>query len=156
MLQPLPTRPHARRWVNTLCCLLILLAVVLPLSVGRQSHSAQAAVVISKTDPTMAPPRGTPEKVLRWAQDNDATPITATRDYIYEVYRLAPLVGIDPAIVIAQSALETADWTSFYWKNHLNPAGIGITYSGAPSYTWPSGTAAGIRIWSGLVPPVPI
>lgn len=131
-----------RRLVNTVCCLLIVMAIVLPASVGRQSRTAQAAVLISKTDPTMAPPRGTPEKALRWAQEKGANPITATRDYIYEVYRLAPLVGIDPAIVIAQSALETADWTSFYWQEHLNPAGIGITQTGAPSYTWPSGTAA--------------
>jgi hypothetical protein len=128
--------------VNTVCCLLILMAVILPLSVGRQSQPAQAAVIISKTDPTMGPPRGTPEKALHWAQAKGASPITATRDYIYEVYRLAALVGIDPAVVIAQSALETADWTSFYWKEHLNPAGIGITQSGVPSYTWPSGTAA--------------
>ena len=131
-----------RRLVNTCCCLLIVLAIVLPVSIGRQSRTAQAAVLISKTDPTMAPPRGTPEKALRWAQEKGSNPITATRDYIYEVYRLAPLVGIDPAIVIAQSALETADWTSFYWEEHLNPAGIGITQTGVPSYTWPSGTAA--------------
>src|SRR5687768_14661361 len=124
MLHPVSIQPHPRRWVNTLCCLLIMLAVILPVSFGWQSPPAQAAVLISKTDATMAPPRGTPEKALKWAQAKGATPITATRDYIYEVYRLAPLVGIDPAIVIAQSALETADWTSFYWKEHLNPAGI--------------------------------
>lgn len=142
MRQRFPIRSDTRRWTNVLCVSLIILAIVLPLGIAGRSQPARAAVIISKTDPTKASPRGTPEKALRWAQAKGSNPITATRDYIYEIYRLAPLVGIDPAIVIAQSALETADWTSFYWKKHLNPAGIGIGFSGAPSYTWTSGTAA--------------
>jgi hypothetical protein len=49
---------------------------------------------------------------------------------------------MDPALVISQSALETANWTSSYWAEYLNPAGIGIGYNGAPSYTWATGEAA--------------
>ena len=84
-------------------------------------------------------PRGTADTVIHFAQTQGSTPLSQTVDYINEVYRLAPLVGIDPAFVIAQSALETANWTSFYWSTYLNPAGIGIGYSGAPSYTWHTG-----------------
>lgn len=47
--------------------------------------------------------------------------------YIQEVYRLAPTIGFDPAILVAQSALETGYWTSDWWAERLNPAGLGIT-----------------------------
>src|SRR5439155_705844 len=66
-------------------------------------------------------------------------------EYVDEVYRLAPLVGMDPAIVVAQSAHETGAWTSPWWTERHNPAGIGIT--GDPvendqSHTWANGTDA--------------
>ena len=60
----------------------------------------------------------------------EATRPEELRAYVMEVYRLAPLVGIDPAIVVAQSAHETGWWQSPAWTDHLNPAGIGITGSG--------------------------
>jgi flagellum-specific peptidoglycan hydrolase FlgJ len=59
-----------------------------------------------------------------------------------EVYRLAPAVGLDPAVVVAQSALETGWWQSPAWTDHLNPAGIGITGPEAASPTWESGVEA--------------
>ena len=58
---------------------------------------------------------------MRFAQAKQSTRIADTRAYIYEVYRLAPLVGLDPALVIAQSALETANWTSSYWTELPEP-----------------------------------
>jgi hypothetical protein len=48
-------------------------------------------------------------------------------NYIREVYRLGPQIGFDPAIIVAQSDLETGHWTSFYWNRDLNPAGLGIS-----------------------------
>jgi hypothetical protein len=123
-------------------CLLMLVAAVGPVVISNRTPHAQAAVLLSPTDPLLAVPRGTPEKVIRFAQAKKSTRIGDVRAYVYEVYRLSPLVGLDPALVIAQSALETANWTSFYWTNHLNPAGIGIGYDGAPSYTWETGTLA--------------
>ena len=59
-----------------------------------------------------------------------------------EVYRLAPEVGLDPAMVIAQSALETGWWQSPAWTDHLNPAGIGVTGPDVASPTWESGVDA--------------
>lgn len=47
--------------------------------------------------------------------------------YIREIYRFAPTIGMDPAILIAQSALETGYWKSERWVSELNPAGLGIT-----------------------------
>ena len=105
-------------------------------------RAAASPISITSSDLISAPPRGTAEGVLAWARANGAARMTDLTDYVYEVYRLAPIVGIDPAIVIAQSAIETANWTSYYWGNFLNPAGIGIEYAGAPSYRWTSGTNA--------------
>ncbi len=139
-----PTQPAVSTFGRLgIACCTVLMAITMGIGLSaKDAPLATAAIVISKTDPTKAPPRGTAETVLHYAQSRDSTRFTETRAYIYEVYRLAPLVGIDPAFVISQSALETADWTSFYWTNHLNPAGIGITQTGVPSYTWSSGTAA--------------
>ena len=47
--------------------------------------------------------------------------------YVTEVYRVAPQLGFDPALIVAQSALETGYWKSDWWELRLNPAGIGIT-----------------------------
>ena len=47
--------------------------------------------------------------------------------YIREVYRLGPQIGFDPAILVAQSALETNYWRDDWWALRLNPAGLGIT-----------------------------
>jgi hypothetical protein len=52
---------------------------------------------------------------------------------IQEFYRLGPIIGFDPALLVAQSALETDFWRSSWWINRLNPAGIGIT--GDPTQT---------------------
>ena len=120
-------RRHGKRsrWAAIACCALVLCAAIGPIAFWNLTPHAQAAVMLSSSDPLLGTPRGTPEKVMRFAQEKQSTRIADTRAYIYEVYRLAPLVGLDPALVIAQSALETANWTSSYWTNYLNPAGSG-------------------------------
>lgn len=65
--------------------------------------------------------------------------------YLGELNRLCRLVGFDFRILAAQSAHETADWSSSWWTERLNPAGIGITGDpdqDAASHTWKSGTEA--------------
>jgi hypothetical protein len=62
--------------------------------------------------------------------------------YVGEVYRLAPLAGLDPAVVVAHSALETGWWQSPAWVEHLNPAGIGVTGADVDSPTWANGVDA--------------
>lgn len=53
-------------------------------------------------------------------------------DYLAELWRLGPKIGIDPAGAAAQSAHETGGWTSAVWRDLLNPAGMktrdGSTY----------------------------
>jgi hypothetical protein len=97
---------------------------------------------MSGGDRLLALPRGTPEEVIQFAEAVGASPMSEVRGYIQEVYRLAPQVGLDPAIVVAQSANETEYWTSSYWRYDLNPAGIGIDAGGVVSYRWWSGAAA--------------
>lgn len=100
---------------------------------------------MDKTDRIIAAPRGTPAQAKAWAEERNAVLLDDVHAYIDEVFRLAPLVGIDPSLVIAQSAHETDDWDSFWWRERLNPAGIGITGNTAQneaSKTWENGTDA--------------
>ena len=104
------------------------------------------------TDRLIALSRGTLDQALlyaaRWTFPSGDQPV---RDYLTEVYRLAPILGIDASIAVAQSAHETGGtltgrpWHSKWWGERRNPAGIGIT--GDPdeneqSRTWPNGTEA--------------
>ena len=98
--------------------------------------------VMTAEDPLLASPRGTAVQALGMALGTGAARPVELQAYVTEVYRLAPLVGLDPAIVVAQSALETGWWQSPAWTDHLNPAGIGITGPDVASPSWESGTAA--------------
>ena len=80
------------------------------------------------TDRLIAPTRGTLEQAMTYAArfrfpnaDQDVT------DYLKEVFRLAPMVGLDASVVVSQSAWETGNWSSIWWLTRRNPAGIGIT-----------------------------
>ncbi|HQY30881.1 MAG TPA: discoidin domain-containing protein, partial [Thermomicrobiales bacterium] len=129
------------RLIALVAVLSVLLPIVTPWIAGSRTEAA-SSVTFTRQDLTRQLPRGTADTVIHYAQARGSYPLDQTIAYINEVYRLAPLVGIDPAFVLAQSALETADWTSWYWTNFLNPAGIGIGYAGAPSYKWNSGVDA--------------
>ena len=96
----------------------------------------------SPSDPLFASPRGTAEWAIAAAEAAGARRLPEVRAYVAEVYRLGPTIGVDPAVVVAQSAHETGFWRSPAWGDHLNPAGIGITGPGAPSPTWGGGTEA--------------
>jgi N-acetylmuramoyl-L-alanine amidase len=93
-------------------------------------------------DSLRGPPRGSAKQAIAAAEAAGAVRLPDVRAYMAEVYRLAPLVGLDPAVVVAQSAHETGFWRSVAWKDHLNPAGIGITNDAATSPTWANGTDA--------------
>lgn len=95
-------------------------------------------MTISTDSPLVGPPSGELVAALDFAGTDAA-------EYVREVWRLGQLVGLDPALLVAQSAHETADWTSFWWETRRNPAGIGITgdpAQDAASQTWESQTDA--------------
>src|SRR5215203_3127505 len=112
-----------------------------PLDVPAVSGRAPG-VAMTAEDPLLAAPRGAALRALGSALQAEATRREELRAYVTEVYRLAPLVGIDPAIVVAQSAHETGWWQSPAWTDHLNPAGIGVTGADVASPTWENGVAA--------------
>ena len=78
------------------------------------------------TNAIVGPARGTPEQALEYAKRTKSLHIADVELYIYEIYRLAPTLGFDPSLLIAQSALETGYWKSKWWDERLNPAGLGI------------------------------
>lgn len=97
------------------------------------------------TDRLISPARGNAAAAVSYGQRNGAKRLGEFQQYVAEVVRLAPLLQLDPSIVIAQSAHETSAWSSSWWTSRLNPAGIGIT--GDPtqndqSRTWESGMDA--------------
>jgi len=100
---------------------------------------------ITPNDALCEKPRGDLAAAAAYAQANGALRPDDVQTYLTEVFRLAPLAKLDPAIVAAQSAEETGNWTSDWWNNRLNPAGIGITGDPADdeaSHTWTNGTDA--------------
>jgi N-acetylmuramoyl-L-alanine amidase CwlA len=87
--------------------------------------------VIRATDRIIAPTRGTADEAVGYARTHNASCPGFAAEYIDTVYDLCvPNDLPDAAIVIGQSAHETADpfpWQSFWWEMRGNPAGIGIT-----------------------------
>lgn len=53
-------------------------------------------------------------------------------EYIRTVWRYAPVLGLDPGLVLAQWSHETAKGTSTRWNRDHNPAGIGIPADDTP------------------------
>jgi N-acetylmuramoyl-L-alanine amidase len=100
------------------------------------------SVAMTAQDSLLAPARGSAVQALGVAFARGVSRPEALWAYVMEVYRLAPLVGLDPAIVVAQSALETGWWRSLAWTDHLNPAGIGVTGAEVTSLSWQSGADA--------------
>ncbi len=140
-----PSRSGAiAAWLAVLLILASIPAVWDGDPVASNALGAQTAAVpsYSPSDALLAPARGTVEQILNHAQKFGSLRMADVEAYVTEVYNLAPLVGLDPAVVVSQSNLETDTWRTAYWSNHLNPAGIGITSDGAASFTWKNGTEA--------------
>lgn len=77
-----------------------------------------------------------------WARRQKGSRLDEVDRLLTEFWRLAPKVGIDPAVAAAQSSEETGGWTSAIWRTRLNPAGIGVTGGGDEGYSWRNGTEA--------------
>lgn len=91
--------------------------------------------------PIIGKPTGTLAEALAWLDIKAG----AETEYATELWRLCTLVGIDPALLFAQAAHETADFSSAWWQYRRNPAGIGITGDpdqNAASHIWKNGTEA--------------
>lgn len=97
------------------------------------------------TNAIIGPTRGTPEQAVEYAERVGALHMADVELFIYEMYRLAPTLGFDPALMVAQSAHETGYWKSKWWDTRLNPAGLGINddpKTHDDSDVFPNGTIA--------------
>jgi len=102
-------------------------------------------MAMTVADTILGAARGTAAGAIAAANANGALRFGEATAYLNEVFRLAPLVSLDPSIVVSQSAHETDYWRSGWWTERLNPAGIGITgdpAQNAQSHTWANGTDA--------------
>ena len=75
--------------------------------------------------------RGNANDLARWANDRGCLRPNDVQQYLDTVYDLAPRLDLNPDVVVAQSILETSEngspWASHWWRESVNPAGIGIT-----------------------------
>lgn len=102
------------------------------------------------SDRLVAPSRGSLDQALLYAARFFAPNGNAfVRDYLTEVYRLAPLLSLDASCLVAQSVHETFDdgkpFNSYWFRTRGNPAGIGVTGDPAQneaSPRFPNGAAA--------------
>lgn len=78
-------------------------------------------------DPIFSPPVGSIKKILAWAEKKGAKRLDDLEVYLTELQRLSKVTGMNFAVLVAQSAHETDNWTSEIWEDYLNPAGIGAT-----------------------------
>lgn len=107
-----------------------------PISTNQGFHYTNAIV---------GPTRGTSEQAIEYARRAGSLRMADVELYINEVYRLAPTLGFDPSLIVAQSALETGYWKSKWWEERLNPAGLGINDDPSTheySDAFPNGTIA--------------
>lgn len=132
--------------MRTITIMRLIVAVAIAMSLVAAARDPRIAPVAAAApmdgfDRLLAAPRGEPNTAIRFAEKVGSRRIADVRTYIREVYRLAPLVGLDPAIVVAQSAHETAYWKSSHWAFGLNPAGIGVSPFATPGW-WATGADA--------------
>lgn len=77
-----------------------------------------------------------------WARQRKAKRTDQVDQYLEELWVFAKRFGLDPAVLAAQSSEETDGWTSSWWTDHLNPAGIGVTGVAGAGETYPNGKTA--------------
>jgi uncharacterized protein YraI len=91
------------------------------------------------TNTIEGPTRGTAIQAIAFAQNAGAVRMDEVERYINEIYRFAPQLGFDPSLLVAQSALETGYWKSYWWRERLNPAGLSLnddpsTHAASPGF----------------------
>ncbi len=83
-------------------------------------------MAMMETDPLRGTARGSAADALHFVGGREVSRRNEVEAYLREIFRLAPEVGLDPVVLVAQSALETGYWTENEWQDGLNPAAIGV------------------------------
>lgn len=98
------------------------------------------------TDKLRARSRGSVALVYEWAKRNGAQNAPDRLAFLYEflveLWRLCQVYGYDFLILAAQSAHETANWSSANWQEYGNPGGIAILNDSNESDYFESGADA--------------
>jgi hypothetical protein len=120
--------------MRTTSALIKLWALALVLAAGSLfSPQSAYAAGLDTSSRIIAPPRVTEGQVVRYLvpKYNGAYTDGDVRWIVDRYFDVAPNVGVDPLVVVAQMDHETAHLSS-YWSQRprRNPAGIGVT--GAP------------------------
>lgn len=119
---------------------------------------------MKRTDKLRAASRGSVAIVYAWAVKNGAqnAPLRLAflKDFLIELWRLCNTYGYDFLILAAQSAHETANWSSANWKEYGNPGGIAILNDSNQSDYFESGEDAAraffIHTWAYTRGPEPL
>lgn len=77
-----------------------------------------------------SPSTGSLIQAKTWARRQSSSRLADVDAYLEQLDTLCSNYGLNFAALAAQSAHETANWTSHWWRTDLNPAGIGIMDGG--------------------------
>ena len=80
-----------------------------------------------------------------FARERGADRFDEVEAFVAELFRLGKRANYDAFLIAVQSAVETGDWSSSWWRERLNPGGIGIIgdpVHDAGSRTWANGRDA--------------
>lgn len=85
-------------------------------------------MAMQTTDRLIAAPRGSYEEAVAFfSRIEGIIHLDEVKRYLRCVFDIAPKLGLDPAILIAHASHETNYFRSRWWRDRLNPAGMGIT-----------------------------
>lgn len=116
------------------------------LSVLRAVRGEWEEMTYNELSPIVGP--STPidlDKLIAWAVKNGAHRTEELEGYFTTLKQGADALGLDFGVLAAQWDLETDTGKSPWWRDGLNPAGLGITgdpKQNAQSQTWADGRAA--------------
>jgi hypothetical protein len=124
------------------------MAIHRPVRLRHRRNVAVHGAVVTYTGTSMIMGPSTPINIDRlhaWAVKNGAGRPEELRDYFDTLASGSYRLGFDFGVLAAQWDLETDTGKSPWWRNGLNPAGIGITGDddqNASAQTWETGSDA--------------
>ena len=99
-------------------------------------------MTITTDSPLVGPPSGALAAALDFAGTDNA-------EYVRTLWALSRTATFDPALALAQWAVETADGTSARWLTNRNPAGLAVEADGDPDPArWTPDEAARVHAWA--------
>lgn len=117
-------------------------------------------MAINLTDKIAGGVRGSVAGAMQFARESNAYDLVFLLAFFTELYRLCVMFAWDFALMVAQSAHETANWAAWNtnWSGFHNPAGLAITNAENKSLTYKTGIDAArafaVHMWVYLYGPL--